>query len=313
MVTIAIPTYNRAGSYLKQTLDSALKQTYRSIEIIVADNCSSDDTEGLVAGMNAPTIQYFKHQTNVGQTNNFNFCLNRAKGEYFLLLHDDDLIDPDFVEACMRAAEPNYDAGIIRSGTRVIDANGQVISESQNRAHNLQLDDFFLAWFRNRTSMYLCSTLFNTKRLMEIGGFSSKPNRTSNPHHLFQDVVAEVQLAARFGQIGIPDVKASFRSHGAELTYSGGVKIADWCEDSLQLLDLMCLLSQKDKKLMRRTGMKFFANLNYRRAAAVRSRLKRIKTHVVVFHKFQYQHIPPSFYKFSSARPIYRRVFGHSR
>ena len=41
-VTIGIPTYNRASSYLKATIDSALSQTYDNIEIVVADNCSTD-------------------------------------------------------------------------------------------------------------------------------------------------------------------------------------------------------------------------------------------------------------------------------
>jgi len=48
LVTIAIPTYNRAGSFLRQALESALKQTYKNVEIIVSDNCSSDNTETLI-------------------------------------------------------------------------------------------------------------------------------------------------------------------------------------------------------------------------------------------------------------------------
>ena len=47
-VTIGIPTYNRADDYLKQTLSIALKQTYQNLEIIIADNCSTDNTEDFV-------------------------------------------------------------------------------------------------------------------------------------------------------------------------------------------------------------------------------------------------------------------------
>ena len=89
-VTIAIPTYNRADDYLKQTLKSALNQTYENIEIIVSDNCSTDNTEAVVNSFNDSRIRYFRQQENIGANNNFNFCLKQAKGEYFLLLLDDD-------------------------------------------------------------------------------------------------------------------------------------------------------------------------------------------------------------------------------
>jgi glycosyltransferase involved in cell wall biosynthesis len=111
LVTIAIPTYNRADGYLRQTLESALNQTYPNLDILVSDNCSVDDTAKLVTSFPDPRIRYIKHQVNVGQTNNFNFCLREAKGDYFLLLPDDDLIDHDFVETCIEAAERPPETG----------------------------------------------------------------------------------------------------------------------------------------------------------------------------------------------------------
>jgi glycosyltransferase involved in cell wall biosynthesis len=44
LVTIAIPTYNRANGYLRHALRSALDQTYRELEIFISDNCSADET-----------------------------------------------------------------------------------------------------------------------------------------------------------------------------------------------------------------------------------------------------------------------------
>ena len=95
LVSIGIPTYNRADGFLKQALQSAVNQTYGNIEIIVSDNCSTDHTEDLVNEFSDSRIKYIKHNNNIGANNNFNFCVNSAKGDYFLLLHDDDLIDPD--------------------------------------------------------------------------------------------------------------------------------------------------------------------------------------------------------------------------
>ena len=122
LVTIAIPTFNRASGNLACALQSAINQTYDNIEIIVSDNCSSDHTEQVIKQFADPRIQYIRHPENIGANANFNFCLSQAKGEYFLLLHDDDLIDEDFVSVCMKVENDDVnEIGIIRTGTRWID------------------------------------------------------------------------------------------------------------------------------------------------------------------------------------------------
>jgi glycosyltransferase involved in cell wall biosynthesis len=155
---------------LRETLTSALNQTYPNIEIIVSDNCSTDSTEAYVESIDDPRIRYFRHAKNIGAPNNFNYCLDQARGDYFLLLHDDDLIDKDFVETCIREASYDTDFGIIRTGTRVVDSKGDILHESENMAAGLPTEDFFRAWFLGKTSFYLCNTLFNTKKLRAIGG-----------------------------------------------------------------------------------------------------------------------------------------------
>ena len=284
LVTIGIPTYNRADVYLRETLAGAMNQTYQNIEIIVSDNCSTDNTETFVKGISDPRLRYFRHNNNIGANNNFNYCLEQANGDYFLLLQDDDMIDNDFVEVCMTVANHSKDTGIIRTGTRIVNSGGKVIAESTNNVVGFSTEEVFLGWFTCKTALYLCSTLFHTKRLKEVGGFKSKRN-------LFQDVMAEVQLAARYGRIDIRDIKASFRKHPGEMTFAA--KVRDWCEDSLELLDVICELASKNKALIRSEGMRFFSKLNYNRAKSVRSPVARLIAYVTVFKQFGFKHLPP--------------------
>jgi glycosyltransferase involved in cell wall biosynthesis len=288
LITIAIPTYNRADGYLKQALESAVNQTYQHLEIIVADNCSSDHTNEVVKKFaDSRIIRYYKHAKNIGANNNFNFCVEQAQGAYFLLLHDDDWIDPDFVEICLKAANYKTDVGIIRTGTRLIDAQGQVADEVPNLVSSLAIEDFFVGWFTRKTAYYLCSTLFNTQYLKELGGFDSKKN-------MLQDVVAEVQLAARYGRVDVPDVKASFRKHAAEMTFA--VKVNDWFEDSIFLLDLMCSLSSLDKKEMVKTeGQRFFCRFNCNLARKIKSPFERLATYWRIFREFDFRYSPLEF------------------
>lgn len=288
LVTIGIPTYNRADSFLKQGLDSARNQTYLNIEIIVSDNCSTDNTEEVVKSYNDPRIRYFKQEVNIGSVNNSNFCLKQAKGDYYLLHHDDDLIDPDFLETCMKAVNYSADIGIIRTGTRIIDMDGNVLQESRNNAGGLSTADFFRSWFAMKNSMYLCSTVFNTKELKHIGGFKSI-------HNLFDDVVAIAKLS-QFPRGDVAQIKAGFRKHGGEETFAAKTK--DWCEDSLYALDVICdLVPGGQDKEFRKEGIRFFTAINYGFASKIKSPVKRFNAYLEVYRMFNFKHMPPPFRK----------------
>lgn len=286
LVTIAIPTFNRANGYLRNAIKCALDQTYRNIEIIVSDNCSSDNTGEIVGTFSDPRIRYFRHDVNIGANNNFNFCLEKAQGAYFHLFHDDDVIDPDFIETCMKSAGYRTDIGLILTGTRVIDGDGRVKNESQNLVGQAPLEDFFFSWFAGKTPLYLCSSLFNTVRLREIGGFRSRTN-------LYQDVAAEFQLAARYGRLDVPDVKASFRRHANNM--GSAARVFDWCEDSLYLLEMMCDLAPDSKDRIREDGLVYFCRKNYRLASAIRSPLHRVIAYARIYRKFDFQYSPFSY------------------
>jgi glycosyltransferase involved in cell wall biosynthesis len=283
LVTIAIPTYNRAESYFPEALRSALSQTYSNIEIVVSDNCSTDRTQALVSGIGDPRIRYFRHDPGIGQRNNYNFCFEQAKGSYLLLLHDDDLIDDDFVSSCMHAAGDTAGVGIIRTGMRTINADGHIINKVTNDIVGLPIDAFFLRWLAGETPIYCCNTLFNTHRLRETGGFTSR-------HFCYPDTMAIFRLAGQYGRIDIPDVKASFRFHGDQAGFSR--KISEWCEDSLDLLHLMCDLAPQSRGQILKEGIRFFASVNYDRANCARSPWERAVATMKVMRYFRYRQLP---------------------
>ena len=296
LVTIGIPTYNRGDGYLKEALNSALAQTYSNIEVVVADNGSTDNTGSVVQSYGDSRIRYFRHNPPLTPNNNFNFCLSQASGVYFQLLHDDDLIDRDFIESCMRAAKYRADVGIIRTGARIIDAQGATLSELRNNSGGLSTGELLLSWLESQTWMFLSSILFNTARLREIGGFHSR-------HQLFQDVMAEFQLAAKRGRIDVPDVKASFRKHGSQNT--GKTKLGHWCEDSVLLLQAMCALAPEKRDLIFRKGKVHFAKHNYELASSIRSPINRYQTYLSIYRMFEYSYSPLHFFGARAYRGIF--------
>src|SRR5215213_9425677 len=103
-VTIAIPLFNKER-YVSETLESAVQQTYRDLEVLVLDNCSTDASFDIVAAHRDPRIRVMRHPTNIGMTANFNAALEHARGEFVKLLCADDLLTPESIAKQVEALD----------------------------------------------------------------------------------------------------------------------------------------------------------------------------------------------------------------
>jgi glycosyltransferase involved in cell wall biosynthesis len=116
-VTVGIPTYNRPAG-LDRTLACITGQTYRNLEILVSDNCSTTPETEVVARAwqrRDPRIVYHRQPENIGLEANFKYLLDKAQGEFFFWAADDDGWTPDFVAEGMAAIG---DAGSVMTGMR---------------------------------------------------------------------------------------------------------------------------------------------------------------------------------------------------
>ena len=97
LLTIAIPTYNRAR-YLRENLNVLFDQLAAEprVELIISDNASPDETPEVVSGFveRGLQVRYLRNETNVGPDANFLQCFELARGKYVWLVGDDDIILP---------------------------------------------------------------------------------------------------------------------------------------------------------------------------------------------------------------------------
>ena len=127
LVSIGVPAFKTV--FLKEAITSLLRQTYTNIEVVIVNDCSPYPVRDIVEQFGDSRIRYFENEKNVGKNdpaNNWNRCLEYSHGEYFCLLCDDDLYDPQFVESMLALAAKFPKTNVFRSRVSYINKDGEV-------------------------------------------------------------------------------------------------------------------------------------------------------------------------------------------
>lgn len=207
LVTIGLVTYNRSF-LLREVIDSLLAQTYTNFELIISDDCSSDDTQKICEqyARKDDRIRYIRHNKNIGGVNNFNFVLKRARGEYFMWAADDDLWEPDFILELVSAHKRREDAVVAFCDHDIADFSGIVIRKNSL----LFPEDKYLTSYQRFKLFLLSQTdknsymygVFKKKYLGDrviIRSFKSVPHIYSSPDTLFN-----LEMLVRGPYISVP-------------------------------------------------------------------------------------------------------------
>ena len=98
LVSIIMPSYNTA-QYIADSIRSVQAQTYENWELLIVDDCSTDDTDGVVTSfLSDPRIRYLKNEVNSGAAISRNYALREARGRWIAFLDSDDLWAPEKLE-----------------------------------------------------------------------------------------------------------------------------------------------------------------------------------------------------------------------
>lgn len=128
-VTVIIPCFNRE-SYIRETIDSVLNQTYEPIEIIVIDDGSTDGSRDVLESYKDKII-LLEHpgRVNRGQSAAINLGLDQSSGEYIAILDSDDLFLKDKIKIQVEFLDNNLDIGLVYSNGYYIDEHGNQIAK----------------------------------------------------------------------------------------------------------------------------------------------------------------------------------------
>ena len=133
-VSIGIPVYN-GETYLAETLDSLLAQSFEDFEIVISDNASTDRTPEICKHYQTkdPRIRCFRNARNIGAASNFNRTFELSRAPLFHGGACDDLYEPPFLERCVDALERDPGAALSYTATRMIDDGGEPLLLDRQR------------------------------------------------------------------------------------------------------------------------------------------------------------------------------------
>ena len=109
-VSIVLPVYNGA-KYLREAIESCLGQTHSNIELVIVDDCSTDETPRIISSFKDPRIKYIRNKTNQRLPRSLNIGFARTTGEYLTWTSDDNQFLPEALEVMLDylSANPSVD------------------------------------------------------------------------------------------------------------------------------------------------------------------------------------------------------------
>ncbi len=129
-ISVLIPTYNYAR-YLAEAIESVLAQDFRDFELLIVDDCSADNTAEVVKPYCArdARVRFTVNSTNLGMVNNWNYCLEQARGKYIkFLFGDDKLWHPQALSKMTTMLERHPSATLAASARTILDERSRVVN-----------------------------------------------------------------------------------------------------------------------------------------------------------------------------------------
>jgi glycosyltransferase involved in cell wall biosynthesis len=238
LVSIVTPSYNQSR-YLEAAICSVLEQDYPTLEYLVVDGGSTDDSTAIIHRY-ANRLTWWVSELDQGQADGINKGLRRAKGEVVAWLNSDDLYLPGAISCAVKTFETHPQIGMIFGDLLAINADGQPI--------NLQR---FGDWgLRELMSFHIIGqpAVFMRRGLLEQAGYLDPSYHLLLDHHLW------IRMALLSEIYHVPETLAAARFHPQA---KNTVHAAAFGQEALRIVDWMRLqpalaplVTQNEKRIL---------------------------------------------------------------
>lgn len=170
--SIGIPAFK--ARFLYDCIASVLGQTYTDFELIIVNDASPEDVEGVVNNFSDKRIRYYVNEKNYGAENvvdNWNKCLSYALGDFFVLMGDDDMMESTYLEEFAKLICKYPDLDVYHCRSRIINEKSEPIGITQALPEYESV--FENIWHRMNgwRLQYISDFIYRTSSLRKNGGF----------------------------------------------------------------------------------------------------------------------------------------------
>lgn len=207
LVSVILPAYN-AESFITETIQSILNQTYQNFELIVINDASTDNTESAVNSFNDSRIKYFANSTNLKLIKTLNKGISLSKGKYIARIDADDICHPRRLELQVTFLTNNPDIAVVGTDIYLIDKSGLVYG----RGVSIETRPNFIKWsLQRRCCLYHPSVMFN-KQLVGTSLYYDEKFINAEDYELW------LRLTSTFKIANIHKPLVFYRIHNASIS-----------------------------------------------------------------------------------------------
>ena len=217
-VTIGIPVF-KSIDYINHSIESALNQSYDSIEFLIADDAGQDGSMDVIANFQkthsrGQDIHIISHQKNLGVSASRNEIIEKSKGDFLYFMDSDDVIAENTIELLMQNAR-QYDAEIVFGSYEKIDASGERIVYQYPSLHLFKKDALASFAYRKYAGIQAsaCNYLIKTALLREN-------NLRFIDTDFWEDLVFTFDLVTYISRaVLLPDITYTYLCHEGSLSH----------------------------------------------------------------------------------------------
>ena len=204
LVSVVIPTYNHA-SFLGEAVASVQAQSYGSLEVVVVDDGSTDETPQVVAALQG--VKYVA-QANQGLASARNTGIRCSQGSYLLFLDADDRLLPNAVRASLARLAKRPECAFVSGSYTLVDTAGALLHRPQR---SCPASDHFRELLRANYIGMHATVLYRRSALEEVGGFDAGLKAC-------EDYDLYLRIARRWPVLCHAEEVAEYRQHGDNMS-----------------------------------------------------------------------------------------------
>lgn len=249
LVSVIITSYNRED-FIKEAIDSVLASSYKNIEVIIVDDCSTDSTYEIAKEYQQKhrNIKLFRNKENIGQFENRNKAATYSEGKYLKFVDSDDAIFPDGIQYCVEEMEkyPEASLGLLYLNNKNLKDSKVMSSENVIRNHFFDLSILGIG---------PSGTIFRKQEFDNCKGFDVR-------FDLAADNYLNIKMAALAPVVLLPKVFFKYRMHEGQVFNQKKMIIYSYLYNKeLYLNGNLPLTKEELNYLLQKLEKRHFANM----------------------------------------------------